>query len=65
MAQNIVTFARGKKENLPEGVRRIEMYMKPGDGMIYIVDAEDEGIQFPIYEFKNGKCLKIYNELEK
>lgn len=63
--QHIVRFARGKRENLPEGVQRIEMYMKPGDDTIYIVDAEDWGIEFPIYEFKNGKFLKIYNEFEK
>ena len=37
----VVKFAMGRKESLPEDCQRIELYMRSGDPRIYIVPVTE------------------------
>ena len=37
IVSNTVKFYRGKKENLPEGAQKVEIYMVPGKNELYFV----------------------------
>lgn len=41
IVSNEVKFYRGKKENLPEGAQKVEIYMVSGRNELYFIFEED------------------------
>ena len=58
ISSNAVKFYRGKKENLPEGARKVEIYMVPGKNELYFIFEEEvEGDSNLKNEIKNENLI--------
>ena len=58
VSSDAVKFCRGKKENLPEGAQKVEIYMVPGKNELYFIfENEIEGDPNLKNEMKNENLI--------